>query len=85
MNNNNKFNKYVAKVFTDRLKELGVSRYRVQTAHMDTVTRETFARVCRGNGGCNINTLAHYCDILGLEIIIKNKEDGIDYKQKFAR
>lgn len=73
----NDFPKYVAQVFKERLKELGLSQYRFINDNVEFANRPTLTRILRGDGGSNIATVAHYADMLGLEIIIrpKQKED----------
>lgn len=69
----NDFPKYVSEVMKKRLEELGMSRYRMIN-DAPSVNRPTLSRMLRGEGSTNISTLAHYCEQLGLEIIIKPKE-----------
>lgn len=78
---NNTFNEYVATVFKDRMKELGISGNRFVEENADFSTRPTLRRILSGKrGGSNINTIAHYADLLGLELIIRPKQnnDGTD-------
>lgn len=73
----NDFPKYVAQAFKERLKEIGMSQYKFINEHTESANRPTLTRILRGDGGSNIATVAHYADMLGLEIIIrpKQKED----------
>lgn len=69
----NDFSRYVAETFNHRLKELGLSKNRFVNTHIEFTNRPTLMRILRGEGGANINTVAHYADLLGLEIIIRPK------------
>lgn len=69
-----KSSEYVAKVFNDRLKELGMSRYRFLKIHDGDINAPTLRRVFRGDGSTSLSTISHYCDLLGLEIKIIKKE-----------
>lgn len=77
------FSKYVGKAVSKRFAELGLSQYRFVQCFRG-VTHPTLRRILRGTPGSNINSVASVCDALGLEIIIRPKKDGIDYKKKFA-
>lgn len=70
----NDFPDYVAKVFKERLKEMGLSQNRFVNTHVEFANRPTLTRILRGDGGSNIATVAHYADMLGLEIIIRKKQ-----------
>ena len=69
----NDFAKYVAEAFTERLNELGLSKNRFINTFADITNRPTLTRILQGRGGSNIETIAHYADLLGLEIIIRKK------------
>ena len=71
----NDFPKYVAEKFNERLKELGMSRYKFINTYADYTNHPTLTRMLRGIGGTNIETIAHYAELLGLEIIIRKKEE----------
>lgn len=85
MNYENDFPKHAASVLRARLEELGCSIYRFVRYDSDIASPYTMQRFLRGEGGTTLRTFAHMCDNMGLEIIIKPKDDGIDYKQKLAR
>lgn len=74
------FPEYVSKVFKARLKELGLSQNRCVEEIADFSTRPTLRRIIRGHGSTNINTLAYFCEKLGLEIIIRPKEQDNEDK-----
>lgn len=71
----NDFSKYVAEKFNERLKELGMSRYRFINSNPDYTNHPTLTRMLQGKGGTYAETVAHYADLLGLEIIIRKKEE----------
>lgn len=71
----NDFPEHVAKVFQERLKELGMSRYRFIRSFPVT-NQGTLERILTGVGSTNIQTLAYYADCLGLEVIIRKKEEN---------
>lgn len=75
------FHKYAGEVISGRMDEFGLSQYKFMNVCKD-VTHPTFRKILRGKGG-NIGSLVAVCDALGLEITIKPKKDGIDYKEKF--
>lgn len=70
----NHFPDYVAKVFNERIRELGMSKYFFLNKYADLANRPTLTRILRGNGGTNIATIAHYAELLGLEIVIRPKK-----------
>lgn len=74
MNIKNDFPKYVAEIFTERLKELGKSKYRFVREN-PIVNQPTLDRLLRGEGSTNIKTMAYYAEVLGLEVIIRKKRD----------
>lgn len=69
------FPRYVADKFNERLEELGMSKYKFVHSNSDYTTHPTLNRILRGDGSSNMNTVAHYADLLGLEIIIRKKEE----------
>ena len=71
----NDFPQYVAEKFKERLNELGISQYKFVNTYADLTNRPTLQRIMRGVGGSSIDTVAHYADLLGLELIIRKKED----------
>ena len=71
----NDFPDYVAKTFKDCIAELGMSQHRFVNENIEFTNRPTLSRILRGDGGSNIMTVAHYADLLGLEIIIRKKQD----------
>ena len=76
----NDFPKYVASVFKARLKELGLSQYRFVNERTEYANRPTLTRILRGDGSSSISTIAHYADMLGMEIIIRPKEQDNEDK-----
>lgn len=70
----NDFADYVAQTFNKRLKELGLSKFRFINENNEFSNRPTLTRILRGDGGSNITTVAHYAEMLGLEIIIRPKQ-----------
>lgn len=76
----NDFPDYVAKAFKKRLKEKGLSQYRFVNEHTECTNRPTLMNILRGANGTNISTLAHYADLLGLEIIIRPKQTDNENK-----
>lgn len=68
--------KKVAAAFNSRLAELGMSKYKFLNYHADASTRHTLTRILRGEVSSSICTVAHYADMLGLEIKIVKKNDG---------
>lgn len=70
----NDFPKYVSRVFKERLKQKGMSQYRFINEHAEAANRGTLRNILRGSYATNITTLAHYADLLGLDIIIRPKE-----------
>lgn len=75
MKHDNDFPHYVAAVFKDRLKKLGISQYKFLNTYADLAGRPTLTRIMHAHGGTNIKTLAHYADLLGLEIVIRPKTE----------
>lgn len=76
------FHKYVSRVFKSRLKELGISANRFIYDNADYANRPTLQRILAGRGSSNINTVAHYAGLLGLEFVLRDKENGKDYEIK---
>lgn len=76
----NDFPEYVAKVFKERLNELGISQYRFINEYAELTNRPTLTRILRGSGSSSIMTIAHYADLLGLEIIIRPKRQDNEDK-----
>lgn len=68
----------IAEIFKERLKELGISQYRFINDYAETVNRPTLTRVLRGYGSSSISTIAHYADLLGLEIKLVKKDESKD-------
>lgn len=71
----NGFAKYIAEKFKERLKELGMTQYKFVNSQPDYTNHPTLRRILKGEGGSNIETIAHYADLLGLELIIRKKQD----------
>lgn len=65
--------KYFAEVLKQQMKELNMSRYRLVKENIDTINPMTLKRILNGHNATGISTLAHYADILGLEIKIVKK------------
>ena len=70
---NKYFQKYVADSVLKRLEELGMSQYKFLKENPETTTEMTLRRIVRGDCA-NVATIVHYCDLLGLEIIIQPKK-----------
>lgn len=70
----NDFPKYVSKVFRERIEELGMSRYRF-IREFPLANQGTLQRILYGDGSTNIQTLAHYLDCVGLEMVIRKKKE----------
>lgn len=66
--------KYISDTLKDRMEELGFSQYRLLQDNPSTTNEVTLRNILRGSWSTNIHTLAHYCDLLGLEIIIRPKK-----------
>lgn len=71
----NDFPQYAAEIFRERLKELGMSRYRF-IREFPVSNQGTLERILNGMGGTNVQTMAHYCECIGLELIIQKKKDN---------
>lgn len=71
----NDFSQYVAEKFKERLQELGLSQYKFIMSNPDYTNHPTLRRMLQGKGGTYAETVAHYADLLGLEIIIRKKEE----------
>ena len=59
--------------FTERLKELGITKYAL--CRDNNFSRNTCDRIVRGLSPVNVNTLIEYLDAVGLELTIKKKDD----------
>lgn len=66
---------YVADVFKKRLRELGLSQTRFVSEYAEFTNRPTLSRLLKGYTGTSISTIAHYANLLGLEIKIVKKEN----------
>ena len=66
---------YVADIFKKRLRELGLSQTRFVSEYAEFTNRPTLYRILRGHGSTSISTVAHYANLLGLEIKIVKKEN----------
>lgn len=66
--------RYVADVFKRRLRELGLSQTRFVSEYAEFTNRPTLYRILRANGSTSLSTVAHYANLLGLEIKIVKKE-----------
>lgn len=64
---------YVADVFKKRLRELGLSQTRFISEYAEFTNRPTLYRILRANAATSISTVAHYANLLGLEIKIVKK------------
>lgn len=68
-------NSYVADVFRNRLKVLGISMYKfLNTAAAEYANKPTLARILRGVGNTQFDTVVRYAEWLGLEVVIRPKE-----------
>ena len=70
----NDFPMYMGKVFTERMKELGMTRYRFLKDFPSSVSRYTLDRTLVGSHSTNVTTMAEIAERLGLEIVIRPKE-----------
>lgn len=75
-----RFNEYVAKVFCDRVFELGMSATDVARNSNSTITQATMSRILNGVGNTSINSLAIVADLLDMEIIIRPKQKDDENK-----
>lgn len=71
----NDFPDYVAQTFKDRIKELGLSQNRFVNMYAEFTNRPTLQRILRGEGSASMATVAHYANLLGLEIKFVKKEN----------
>lgn len=69
----NDFPKYAAEVFRERLKELGMTKYRF-VRNFPVGNQGTLQRILDGVGGTNVQTMAYYLDCVGLELTIQKKK-----------
>lgn len=69
----NDFPKYAAKIFSERLKELGMTKYRF-VREFPVGNQGTLQRILDGVGSTNVQTMAYYLDCVGLELTIQKKE-----------
>lgn len=67
--------KYVAEVFKSRLRELGLTQSRFISEYAEFTNRPTLYRILHANGSTSMSTVAHYANLLGLEIKIVKKEN----------
>lgn len=72
---NTGFEKYVADVFCERIYELDITQTQLLEDTGNKVSAPSLSRVLNGHGGTNINTIATIADMLGLEIIIRPKQE----------
>ena len=77
---NTGFERYVADVFCDRFAELGITQTKFLEDGGNKITHPTLCRVLNGHGGANINTIHTIADMLGLEIIIRPKQQDNEDK-----
>lgn len=71
---NQYFQNYISETIRKRLEEFGLSQYRFLQDNKNTTNEVTLRNILKGNYSTNIHTIAHYCDLLGLEIVIRPKE-----------
>ena len=71
---NNDFPKYAADVFRERLKELGMTKYRF-VREFPVGNQGTLQRILDGVGSTNVQTMAYYLDCVGLELTIQKKKE----------
>lgn len=67
--------KYVADVIKKRLGELGITKYRFCKDNSDVVNALTLHNMLNCKYSPYFTTVAEYCDRLGLEIIIRPKQN----------
>lgn len=65
---------YAAEVFTERLRELGVTLCKFAEDNEGKISYPTLSRIVNGSGGTSANSLGVVADMLGLEIIIRPKQ-----------
>ena len=70
----NDFPKYAADVFRERLKELGMTKYRF-VREFPVGNQGTLQRILDGVGSTNGQTMAYYLDCVGLELTIQKKKE----------
>lgn len=70
----NDFPKYAADVFRERLKELGMSKYRF-VREFPVGNQGTLQRILDGVGSTNVQTMVYYLDCVGLELTIQKKKE----------
>lgn len=73
---NSGFERYVADVFCERFNELNISQQQLLDDTGRRIATPTLSRILKGHGGANINNVATLADMLGLEIIIRKKQDN---------
>lgn len=69
------FEQYVADVFGEVFNEMNISQTQLIEKTGGKITQSTLSRVLNGHGGTNINNVAAVADMLGLEIIIRPKQE----------
>lgn len=63
-------------IIEERMKGMNVSFYRINR-DLD-ISDITLKRLRRGIGGCNVNTIARIAEYLGMELVLKQKEENED-------
>jgi hypothetical protein len=71
-----KIQKYAAKVLRARIKELGLNNYRLVKENNRLINLTTTTNIMSGKHAVSIQVLGRYLDILGLEMIIRPKQDN---------
>lgn len=68
------FFKEAAEIFNERLKELGITRYRLMMRNNVFHKNATYSRILNGEGGYNVSNLIELADMLGLDVVFKERE-----------
>lgn len=80
MKGNKLFSKYASCIFKERLQELGITQNKFVNTYAEQSNRSTLAKIIGGYTGTNVNLMAHYCELLGLEMVIRKKDDKKVYE-----
>lgn len=64
-----------AEAIKSAMKEQGITMYRLAQILMNVMSLATIRNILRGKQCCTMDSLVTICDTLGLEIVIKKKEN----------
>lgn len=82
------FRQYLSDSFTNRLNELGITRYRlVKDANLFT-NAAVVQRLFSGKGGMNFTTVKFFADLLGMDIVFVpklSKEETLKKIKKYGK